>query len=175
MSLADFEIATEAVMFRDKEAFRVRGLNVEDMTFLAQNYLGDIRQAIEAYGRNRNRVVERTGLNEFVLLAAKDFPALAAEMISRAADESGETDKARRLPFMVQLNALRSILALSTEEAGGLKNLIAALAVALEIDQPQHKGLSDLMTRLRTIIGESERTSVSSSETDTFTPPAIPS
>lgn len=173
MSLAAYEIPTRPVMSRDAEIFRVRGLNVEDLTYLAENYLPDIIQAIEAYGQSRRRVVERKGLAEFVLIAAKDFPSLCAEMISRAADEPGQTDKARALPFMIQIAALKEIIVLSTEEAGGLKNLIAVLAAALEIDQPTAtNGFGELRKRLLTIIGDSERASASLSGTDTERPPA---
>lgn len=162
-TIAEYEIPTLPIMSRGKEIFRVRGLDVEDLTFLAQNYLGDIKQAVEAFGRSKARVIERQSINEFALIAAKDFPALTAEIISRAADESGQADKVRRMPWIIQLTALKDIIVLSTEEAGGLKNLLAALVAALEIDQQK---LGKVATYLQSIIGNSVKTSPSSSETD---------
>jgi hypothetical protein len=174
MSIEAYEIPTLPVLAKGEPIFHVRGLDVEDLTFLAQNYLEDIRNAIVMYGVNKQRVAARQNLNELVLLAAKDFPPLVAEIISRAAGEPGQTDKVRRMPFMIQIMALKNVLTLTTEEAGGLKNLIAVLAAALEIDQTKLPGVTELTTRLQAIIGESGTASASSSDTDTSSPPVTP-
>lgn len=175
MSLAEFEVEYAPVKYRGKDAFQVRGLNLEDVTFLAQNYLGDILKAVAEYGKSKQHVIERKNLGDFLLVLSKDFPTLTAEIISRGADEEGQVNKARSLPFMLQLTALKEILRLTTEEAGGLKNLLAVLAAALEMDQQSLRVVDDLVTRLRNTIGPSERMSASFSPTGTDSQTDIPS
>lgn len=170
MSIESYEIPRLPVEHNEKTIFTVRGLDVTDLTFLAQNYLTDILKAVEAYGAQAGGRVERKGLTEFVLMAAKDFPSLAAEIISRCADEPGQTEKAAKLPFMIQLKALRAVMLLSTEEAGGLKNLIAVLAAAM--DPSDQTKFGEVTTLLQSIIGRSERMSASLSETAMAQPPA---
>jgi hypothetical protein len=170
LSIESYVIPKLPVESKGETIFEVRGLDVTDLTFLAQNYLPDILRAVEEYGKVRRARLEARGLTEFVMLAAKDFPDLVAEIISRAADEPGQTEKAAKLPFMIQLTALRQVMLLSTEEAGGLKNLIAVLAAALQSDQQGKTG--EMTALLQRIIGGSERMSASFSETDTSSPPA---
>ena len=76
----------------------------------------------------------RTGnLQQFILTLVKDFPELAAEVISAGADEFNDlaTAKARRIPIASQIAALTAISRLSMEDAGGLKNLLAEMQARL--------------------------------------------
>lgn len=155
--LADYKPETVPILVKGKQICTVRGLNIEDLTFLATNYLDDIQRAVAMYGGQPGRL--RKNLGDFLITVGRDFPRLCAEMISLASDEPGTASVAMTLPWMTQILALKEILRLSTEEAGGLKNLIAVLAAALEIDQTK---LGEMQSRLQTIIGEPEKTSPSS-------------
>lgn len=138
--LADYEIQRERIELPGKAVdgvkphFMVRGLCLEDMTFLVQNHLGPITRAAKLWQEQRADVIRTGNLAQFILTVVKDFPELAAEVISAAADELNEiaTAKARRLPIASQIAALTAITRLTMEDAGGLKNLLAEMQARLK-------------------------------------------
>jgi hypothetical protein len=135
MSLADYDIPRERIELPgkavngEKPHFFVRGLCLEDMTFLVQRHLGPITRAAKLWQESRADAIQTGNLTSFILTLAKDFPELAAEVISAAADELNDiaTAKARRIPIASQIAALTAISRLTVEDAGGLKNLLAEM------------------------------------------------
>lgn len=117
-----------------KPFFEVRGLCLEDMTFLIGQHLGPITRALKLYQESRADVLKTGNLQGFVMTVARDFPELAAEVISAGADQLDDTTRkvARQLPISVQIMALTEITRLSLEDAGGLKNLLAEMTATLQ-------------------------------------------
>jgi hypothetical protein len=135
MKLADYTIPRERITLPGKAVegvkpfFEVRGLCLDDMTFLIQNHLGPITRALKLWQESREDVLRSGNLGQFVMTIAKDFPDLAAEVISAAADEldAGATAKAKQLPIATQILSLNTITRLTIEDAGGLGNLLAEM------------------------------------------------
>jgi len=150
----DFEIPTERIEV-GKGGFDVRGVDAETLVFITSGYLEDIKKAVARYGL-RGRVPQ-SRLTDVVLDLAKDFPSLAAEIISRCADAPDQVEKFRRLGYSATIKALLAIFRLSSEDGGvELKNLGAGLVALLESNGVQ---LGPLATHLKSTIETSENTS----------------
>lgn len=133
MQLKDYQIQRSKVPLPGKPGddnfFEVRGLCVDDLTLLISLHHGPITRALKLYQESKADVIASKNLTGFMLLLAKDFPELVAEVISAASDSLDDATRqvARKLPFTTQVLALNEILKLSMEDAGGLKNLLAEL------------------------------------------------
>lgn len=103
----------------------VRGLNLDDLSYLISNHLEPISQAVELYAKSKQNVYSTKNLHGFVISCASQFPGLVSEVISRAADEPSLREK--KLAMSVQLAALNEIVRLTVEELGGLGNLSLVL------------------------------------------------
>ena len=149
---ANFEIETVTIKMKTGE-FTVRGMNSEDIVFMSQTYWDDVTSVVAKYGKKTGGVVPKSNVAELVLDLAKDFPSMAAEIISRCADAPEQVDKFRRLPFVKQIEALKAIATLSTEDGHELKKWALGLVSLLET-----KGLllGPQATQLQTIISKSE-------------------
>lgn len=118
----------------ERPYFEVRGITLDDMTFLVGQHLGPITRAIKLYQESREDVLKTGNLHGFIMTLARDFPDLAAEVISAASDSLDDATRkvARQLPISVQVHALSEITRLSLEDAGGLKNLLAEMQARIE-------------------------------------------
>jgi len=113
-------------------SFKVRGLALVDITYLVEHHLGDLVKAVDLYHERQQGRMARSTLADFAMILARDLPILTSEIISVAAEETGQQDKIAKLPALVQINALLIISKLTTEEAGGLKNLLAFVGPILQ-------------------------------------------
>jgi hypothetical protein len=109
----------------------VRALNLDDLTEMISAHLGPIAEAVELYEKNRADMFAAGNIDRFVITVMRVLPQLSAEIIAVAADEPELTEAAGRLAFGIQLRALSEVARMTLEDAGGLKNLFAALASAL--------------------------------------------
>jgi hypothetical protein len=114
--------------------FEVRGITLDDMTFLVQQHLAPITKAIKLYQESREDIIKTGNLSGFVMTLAADFPNLAAEVISAASDSLDDQTRnvAKNLPIATQIHALSEITRLTLEDAGGLKNLLAEMRARIE-------------------------------------------
>lgn len=135
-------------------SFDVRGVNSEDVVFLTTHYLEDIKQAVTDFGVSNK--AGRVKATELAMDLAKGFPLMAAEIISRCADQPDEIETYRRLSFAKQIVALKAIFDLSVENGADLKKVAGFVASLLEA-----KGfrLGPLSKELQSIIGASASTS----------------
>lgn len=126
----------ERLIESKRGSFNVRGMNTDDLTFLVSNYLEDMVNALIQFGEKQgddvSRFVDRAAWPELLLVLTQDFPELVTEIISRCAEAPEHIAMFRKLAFPVQLQALHAIVELTTEDAGGLGNLWAALRILLE-------------------------------------------
>lgn len=131
MQLRDYEIQRTPVPLPGKkgQSFDVRGLNVDDLTFLISQHHGPITRALKLYQEQRTEIMTGKSMTGFIMALAADFPDLVAEVISAASDALDDATRkvAKSLPITTQIIALNEILKLSMEEVDGLKNLLAEM------------------------------------------------
>lgn len=140
MQLKDFTIPRTKITLPGKAVdgvkpfFLVRGITLDDMTFLVGQHLGPITRAIKMYQESKEDIVTSGNFHGFIMTLARDFPDLVAEVISAATDSLDDETRnvARKLPISVQILALNEIVRLSVEDAGGLKNLLAEMQERLK-------------------------------------------
>jgi len=135
MLLKDYAIPKERIPLPgpkvqgEQPYFEIRGLNIDDLTFLVQLHLDPVTRAVKLYQESRKDIMATGNLSQFVLSIMRDFPGLTAEVISAAADSLDDATRevAQRLPVSTQTLALTKIVSLTLEDAGGLGNLLAEM------------------------------------------------
>ena len=140
MQLKDFTIPRTKIdlpgppIKGEKPFFMVRGITLDDMTFLVSQHLGPITRAVKMYQESKADILTTGSFQGFIMAMARDFPDLLAEVISAAADSLDDTTRAvaKQLPLSTQIIALNEIVRLTVEDAGGLKNLLAEMQERLK-------------------------------------------
>lgn len=135
MGLAHFEPETKEIKFKAKGteySFTVRGLNATDLSVLISEHLVDIEAAWILAAEGYKEVIRQGRMDGFILKMVSDAPGLVAEIISVAADERPLVEKYAKLPFSISVQALAEVCRLTMVEAGGLKNLLAALSELIQ-------------------------------------------
>lgn len=126
MSLADYQPARESVQFRGG-SFQVRGLSADDLGVLLKHHLPDLDRLFELYAEGVDERLAVFGTAQYAIKLVQDAPGLTAHVIALAADEPEMVDKARQLSIPVQVEALKTIVKLTFEEAGGPKNFFEGM------------------------------------------------
>jgi hypothetical protein len=152
---ADFEIPYVTIKVGKGGAngsFTVRGMNGDDVIFITTTYLEDLKKVLAKYGNTPR--LQKSRVADMVMEIIKDFPMLSVEIISRCADCPGDTEKFRNLSFLKQIEALKAIVELSSDDDDGqlLKKAGAGLVALLETNG---LSLGPLSAQLRSIIGAS--------------------
>lgn len=132
MALAEFEVERIAVPFGKevagkRKSLSVRGITVTDLTPMVTSRLGDLEQLYALFQESKKSIYSTNSVSRFLTSVVAKMPDLTAEVISVACDEPEHKDKAAALPLAVQIAAISTILKLTLEEAGGLKNLYGML------------------------------------------------
>jgi hypothetical protein len=131
LPLRTHTIRTEKVRLTADNDFEVRAITFPDLSFLVQARLPELVAIVAKYQETRADITDRKNIADLAIMAARDFPSLAVEMISACVYgelvDAEMRQKIGALPFPIQLDALSKIAKLTVEEAGGLGNLIAAL------------------------------------------------
>lgn len=141
MSLADFQIRTEEVMYRGVVATTVRGIALRDITDLMRGHLADLNTVFDAYKAEGNTAVSMMKGAEFAMKLVNDCPDLVEAIIVAATDDV-EPDtpelraKLRKLPLGLTVEILRKIIEITTEDAGGAKKLFDSLVAMVETMRP---------------------------------------
>lgn len=108
--------------------FEVRGLSLEDITALLNQSLPAVTVAVEHYRDSTREVFSNRSMGDFIMTLATEFPGLAAQVISIAADDPTKEDTVRRYPAGVTSKALIAVAELTLEEMGDLTDPSPALA-----------------------------------------------
>lgn len=132
MGFGTFTPKTEMVQFPGGE-FAVRGLSLEDFTVLLRKHYEPAKAifdryvneaAIEAVDSATNGTpIGLSRVQDVVMEALEVAPALLADVIARAADETERPEMARYLPMGVQVDAVEKIVRLTLEAEGGVEKL----------------------------------------------------
>lgn len=128
MRLSEVVIETKPVPLSDQEGdhFDVRGINLNDLMRLAFTQSDAMRRLYEeVMARVKGDGGEFTTdeVKAILMDSVKDAPDLVFRAIAFAADEPDEWDKVRKLPLVVQLDALEKIALLSLRSDAELKKL----------------------------------------------------
>lgn len=135
MGLENFEPEIKPISFMSngkKIEFTVRGLTLVDMTYLIGTHQADMESAWALFQDLRSKAQAQATFDSIIISLCQDTPILVAEVISVAADQRELAEKYARLPFSVTALALSDIIRMSTEEAGGLKNLVGTLVALIK-------------------------------------------
>jgi len=108
--------------------FAVRGLSLDDISFLIQRH-GQKLQSLFSEFVSKNGEVTVEAVASFALPLLQSAPEIAAEMIACA---TGEVDAdavkiASALPFPTQLDALEKLASLTFSVSGGPKKLLGTV------------------------------------------------
>lgn len=115
----------------------MRGLSLDDVTFLLRTHLTDLQLAFGMY-RDVSEGEEVSG-DALLTSVLYEAPALAASVIALGSGEKGVAEQAKLLPAPLQLQALTDIVELTFIEVGGPKNFFATLtklAGQIGLDMP---------------------------------------
>lgn len=127
MSLQDFNVVREVVPFQGG-SLDVRGLSLNDITFLVRDYLDELNTLFSLYEKEETRETATAQAVTFAIRIVQETPRLVAQLIVLAGDaDQSLISKAETLPLPVQIEALRRIIELTFEEAGGAKKFIDSL------------------------------------------------
>ena len=137
MSLADFQ--PERITVKSKNfSMAVRGLSLIDCSALLRTHMSDLESLFEMYEQEAQGLsFGNVAVARYATRLISDAPGLVAHIIALACDEPEQLDNARRLPMIVQINALKAIGTLTFEEVGGVKKLIEELSGLVNQVRPQ--------------------------------------
>lgn len=139
MSLADFEIRTEDVMYQGAVATTVRGIALRDITSLLGKHMADLNHVIDLYEKEGTRQVAVAKGAEFAMRMVNEVPDLVDGIIIAATDETDTPElreKLRVLPIGLMVEVMRKIIELTTEDAGGAKKLLDSLVATIKTMRP---------------------------------------
>lgn len=140
MGLSTFTPKVEAVELPDDGVLVVRGLSLQDFTVLLADHYEVANTLFDRYvvaaglldpdGPPPDADAPSPEMKQVVMAAAKEAPALIADIIAYAADEPAHRDRARALPMGVQIEAFSKVFALTVQAEGGLEKLIETVTTA---------------------------------------------
>lgn len=139
MSLADFVIRTEEVMYQGRVATTVRGIALRDITGLMHTHLVDLNSVFAAYKAEANSDVALMKGAAFAMKMVNDVPDLVEAIVISATDAEDTEElraKLRKLPIGLMVEVLRKIIEITTEDAGGAKKLFDSLVAMVETMRP---------------------------------------
>lgn len=128
MALKDHKTTRIEIPLSEGNSFDVRGLDIDDITHLLANYLPAISKAADLWKQHQESAFTNANLVNLCGVLATDFPGLAMEVISIAADEPDAKDV--KIGLAPQMAALQAIFKLTVEDAGNVGNLFATVAAA---------------------------------------------
>lgn len=107
MGLKDLTIPSVPVKTPGGE-FSVRGLSLNDITYVLQRHAVEVAQVISAVEANQGAASNEL-VSELAVTMIQSAPSLAADIIAVAAGEPDQVATVRALPFPVQLDAIEKI------------------------------------------------------------------
>lgn len=126
MSFSDLPLLTTAIPY-GKTSFLVRGLSTEDIARILPRFGTDVVMLIG--GVLAGQRVDTDTLPTMLRTVVTEAPALVAEVIAAAADDTSEKGiaTARRLPLPVQIEALTAIYQNTFTTQGELEKFVGVI------------------------------------------------
>lgn len=140
MALSNYTIPRTAVELGDGNSMSVRGLNLEDVSFLVQIHQGDVDNLVAAFrgatkgAKTAEAIAGEVQANgdKMVFALIQQFPLLAANIIATAADEPEAWDTATKLPVPKQVEALIAVAKHTFEDVDGFKKFVGNVSAVLQ-------------------------------------------
>lgn len=145
MSLKNYTAPRKDIPLGNGESVSVRGLNLEDISFLVQVHHADVDRLVETFrGRLQGAAsggqvdpakVEqaiRDNSSGMLVNFVQHFPLLVANVIALAADEPNAWENATKLPIPVQTEAVVEIARLTFEDYNGFKKFVGNVVAAAQ-------------------------------------------
>jgi ParB-like chromosome segregation protein Spo0J len=137
MALKDFAIRKDKVSFQGG-VLELRGLALIDVSVLVRNHMDELNRLLGLYDNEQTRATALAEAANFAIALVKESPQIVAQMIALASDEPDEIAVAERLPLPVQVEAMRKIIEMTFEEAGGAKKFLDSLLTMVGGMMPVH-------------------------------------
>lgn len=140
MALSNYQIPRTKVDLDPENSISVRGLNLEDISFLVQVHKNDVDNVVAMFqgklGKDKtpegiSKAVQDNGDAMLVELIQK-FPMLIANVISVAADEPEAWETASKLPMPVQVEAVLAITKRTFNDVDGFKKFVGNVSAVLQ-------------------------------------------
>ncbi len=127
MGLRDIKIP-EATIQTPGGEFAVRGLSLDDISWLVERHESLVNQIFDTLGQadtGADGEVATQDLKQMAGPLLTQMPDVCSALIAAAADEPTQdgVTQAGRLPFACQVDALENVLVLTLEASGGVKKL----------------------------------------------------
>jgi hypothetical protein len=129
--LSDYEPDLDSIMLKGKPLY-LRGLSLDDLAELIRHHLAAARIVFGAFAGAID--------GEFLAGALTESPLMCAHAIALSADDAKAVKNALRMPFPLQIEALKKISRLTFDAVGGPGNAFAALATLLRREEPNGQG-----------------------------------
>jgi len=139
MALKNYTIPRLPVVLAEGNEIQVRGLNLDDVSFLAQVHRDDVDRIIATFRSDvpsldpeavETAVRERG--NAMIAALLQHFPIVAGNVIAVASDEPEQWDVAQKLPVPVQVDALMKIARLTFNDFDGFKKFVGNVLAAVQ-------------------------------------------
>lgn len=144
MALKTYTIPRLPVLLTEGNEIQVRGLNLDDVSFLVQVHRDDVDKIIAAFRSEVpsldpeavDAAVRERG-NAMISVLLQHFPIVAGNVIAVASDEPEQWDVAQKLPVPVQIDALVKVAKLTFNDFDGFKKFLGnVLAVVQSAKAP---------------------------------------
>lgn len=146
----DYSVPVIMIDTGDGQRRPVRGFSTEDIGALVVENLDTMMELTALYVESQRDVFATGNLHDLIIVAAKSFPDLVSEVISRVTDEPAL--RTQRLGVGLQVAILSAAFSLTVQDAGGLKNLSAMLTSAVRATVA---GRGDVSQKLQDILSPS--------------------
>lgn len=148
MALSNYVVPRTEVALDATNTISVRGLSLEDITFLVSVHKGDMDALVEMFRTQAlahdvtkagskldpaiiDSAVRKSG-DKMIQSFLQQFPLLAANVIAVASDEPEAWQVARHLPLPVQVEAILATARLTFEDAEGFKKFVGNVIAVLQ-------------------------------------------
>lgn len=114
MAIKDFVLPTSEVQLPGGGSFAVRGLSLEDITILVSMHGPVMEEFFKKYSNSGQADTMQVGMSML-----SQAPVLVAQLIAIAADASDQVELVRKMPLVVQQDALEKIAKMTFDASGG--------------------------------------------------------
>lgn len=126
MGIDDYQPATAEVPFNGGSLV-VRGLSSDDVAVLMRSHMVDLDKLVGLYQSGVSDNVAVAQVAQYAITLAREAPGLVANIVALACDDGDNVPKYRKLSMPMSMAAVKTVIKLTFEEAGGPKKFAESL------------------------------------------------